>query len=221
MSIIMISQRLLVRGAKAVTGDRHPLPFLSAAHLAGAFAWNPQSTTGIDVRCRSYPWAAVAAVAAAGACFRLRLGHPPASCCLPPVAVRSSSSHPSGRGGVRGMATHAELHSQGCYIGEVHVVGAPSGPLTGLTAVVKDCFDVAGHRTSNGSPAWLETHPPAQRNAAAVQVGGRGWRPPAARMRPVVGHHSPPAPANGLRPRACHAGAAGRWGDHNWNECHG
>lgn len=30
-----------------------------------------------------------------------------------------------------------ERRSQGCYIGDVHVQGAPSGPLYGLTAVVK------------------------------------------------------------------------------------
>ena len=60
--------------------------------------------------------------------------------------------------------------SEGCYLGDVRVVGAEKGPLAGLTAVVKDSFDIAGHRTSNGSPAWLESHPPAERHAAAVQV---------------------------------------------------
>ena len=58
-------------------------------------------------------------------------------------------------------------------MGDVLVQGAPTGPLHGLTAVVKDSYDTAGHRTSNGSPAWLDSHPPAERNAAAVQVGGR------------------------------------------------
>ncbi|PSC68633.1 amidase [Micractinium conductrix] len=60
--------------------------------------------------------------------------------------------------------------SEGCYLGDVRVVGAEKGPLAGLTAVVKDSFDIAGHRTSNGSPAWLESHPPAERHAAAVQL---------------------------------------------------
>lgn len=70
------------------------------------------------------------------------------------------------------MATHAgQRRSDSCYIGDVHLAATRSGALNGLTAVVKDCFDVAGHRTSNGSPAWLETHPPAKHNAAAVQVG--------------------------------------------------
>jgi len=49
------------------------------------------------------------------------------------------------------------------------VKGAATGPLAGLTAAVKDMYDIAGTRTGNGSPAWLETHQPATKNAAAVQ----------------------------------------------------
>lgn len=64
----------------------------------------------------------------------------------------------------------ASLRAKDAYIGEVHVEGAPQGPLKGLTAVVKDCFAVAGTHTSNGSPAWLATHPRAERHAAAVQA---------------------------------------------------
>ncbi|KAL4444694.1 hypothetical protein ABPG77_002511 [Micractinium sp. CCAP 211/92] len=59
---------------------------------------------------------------------------------------------------------------QGAYIGDVQVSGASTGPLQGLTAVVKDCFDVKGHCTGNGSPAWLASHPPADKYAAAVQA---------------------------------------------------
>ena len=29
------------------------------------------------------------------------------------------------------------------------------GPLTGLTAAVKDMYDIAGERTGGGSPEWL------------------------------------------------------------------
>lgn len=47
----------------------------------------------------------------------------------------------------------------------------PARCTQGLTAVVKDCFAVAGTHCSNGSPAWLATHPAAERHAAAVQVG--------------------------------------------------
>src|SRR6185437_8548518 len=44
-----------------------------------------------------------------------------------------------------------------------------AGPLAGLTAAVKDMYDITGTVTGNGSPAWLETHQPATKNAAAVQ----------------------------------------------------
>ena len=47
--------------------------------------------------------------------------------------------------------------------------GAPDGPLRGLTFAVKDVFDIAGHRTGNGNPVWLETHPPADATASAVE----------------------------------------------------
>jgi len=53
----------------------------------------------------------------------------------------------------------------------IHVAlgGAPDGPLRGLTMAVKDVFDIAGHRTGNGNPVWLESHTPAARTASAVQ----------------------------------------------------
>ncbi len=47
--------------------------------------------------------------------------------------------------------------------------GAPGGPLFGLTAVVKDMYDIAGHRTGGGSPDWLAAQKPAARHAAAVE----------------------------------------------------
>lgn len=50
--------------------------------------------------------------------------------------------------------------------GPVH--GTTSGPLTGLTAVVKDMYDIAGTRTGGGNPEWLERQQPATRNAAVV-----------------------------------------------------
>jgi amidase len=48
-------------------------------------------------------------------------------------------------------------------------VGASEGPLAGLTAAVKDMYDIAGHRTGGGSPDWLNAHPPAASTAAAVR----------------------------------------------------
>jgi amidase len=49
------------------------------------------------------------------------------------------------------------------------VVGAPTGPLAGLTAAVKDMYDIAGYRTGNGNPTWLASHPAAVKNAGVVQ----------------------------------------------------
>jgi amidase len=49
------------------------------------------------------------------------------------------------------------------------VRGATSGPLAGLTAVVKDMYDIAGTRTGGGNPEWLEKQQPAARNAAVVE----------------------------------------------------
>jgi amidase len=46
---------------------------------------------------------------------------------------------------------------------------ASSGPLAGLTAVIKDMYDIEGERTGGGSPEWLLGHPPAKTNAACVQ----------------------------------------------------
>jgi amidase len=49
------------------------------------------------------------------------------------------------------------------------VRGAPDGPLAGLTATVKDMYDIAGARTGGGSPDWLAAQQPAVRTAHAVQ----------------------------------------------------
>lgn len=49
------------------------------------------------------------------------------------------------------------------------ITGAKSGPLAGLTAAVKDMYNIAGYRTGGGSPEWLEAHSPATSNAGAVQ----------------------------------------------------
>jgi amidase len=51
---------------------------------------------------------------------------------------------------------------------EAPIRGSASGPLAGLTAVVKDMYDIAGTLTGAGNPTWLATQEPARRNAAAV-----------------------------------------------------
>jgi amidase len=55
-----------------------------------------------------------------------------------------------------------------CHYDDVALDGNAAGPLLGCTFAVKDVFDIAGHRTGNGHPRWLETHPPARRTASAV-----------------------------------------------------
>src|SRR5215475_3214254 len=48
------------------------------------------------------------------------------------------------------------------------IKGAASGPLAGLTAVIKDMYDIAGERTGGGNPEWLAAQKPAARHADAV-----------------------------------------------------
>ncbi len=47
--------------------------------------------------------------------------------------------------------------------------GSATGPLAGLTAAVKDMYDIVGTRTGAGNPTWLATHEPARRNAVVVE----------------------------------------------------
>ena len=48
------------------------------------------------------------------------------------------------------------------------IKGSASGPLAGLTAAVKDLYDIAGCRTGGGNPEWLAAHEPARAHAASV-----------------------------------------------------
>ncbi|MGA9457448.1 MAG: amidase, partial [Pseudolabrys sp.] len=52
---------------------------------------------------------------------------------------------------------------------EAPVRGAETGPLEGLTAVVKDMYDIAGTRTGGGNPEWLAAQKPATQHAAVVE----------------------------------------------------
>ena len=49
------------------------------------------------------------------------------------------------------------------------VEGAAAGPLAGLSAVVKDMYDIAGERMGCGNPDWLASHAPATRHCPPVQ----------------------------------------------------
>src|SRR5579864_9796958 len=47
--------------------------------------------------------------------------------------------------------------------------GASSGPLAGLTAAVKDMYDIASECTGGGNPTWLAAQEPARSTATAVR----------------------------------------------------
>ena len=49
------------------------------------------------------------------------------------------------------------------------IKGTASGPLAGLTGVIKDLYDIVGTRTGGGNPDWLAAQKPAAKHAAAVQ----------------------------------------------------
>jgi len=49
------------------------------------------------------------------------------------------------------------------------LTGATSGPLAGLSAAVKDMYDVTGYTAGCGNQTWLDTHRPAEKNATVVQ----------------------------------------------------
>ncbi len=48
--------------------------------------------------------------------------------------------------------------------------GAESGPLAGLTAVVKDMYAIKGERTGGGNPDWLAQAQPATAHCPVVQT---------------------------------------------------
>jgi amidase len=51
----------------------------------------------------------------------------------------------------------------------VEIAGRAGGPLSGFTFAAKDIFAVAGQSACCGNPDWLESHPPADVTAPAVQ----------------------------------------------------
>jgi amidase len=56
-----------------------------------------------------------------------------------------------------------------CGYEDLTLEGSKTGPLARFSFAVKDVFDVAGHRTGNGHPLWLETHLPAEQTASTVR----------------------------------------------------
>lgn len=68
------------------------------------------------------------------------------------------------------MKTIVDTVGAFCPGGLFTLQGSAEGPLHGLNFGAKDLYDVVGHRTGAGNPTWLADHPPAIRNAAAVQT---------------------------------------------------
>lgn len=54
--------------------------------------------------------------------------------------------------------------------GKFTIEGKSGGPLSGLTASVKDLYDIAGHSTGAGNPQWLESHPVPNEHAEVVKL---------------------------------------------------
>jgi amidase len=49
------------------------------------------------------------------------------------------------------------------------IAGATNGPLAGLSAAVKDMYDITGYVAGCGNPTWLENYAPATKMAGAVR----------------------------------------------------
>ena len=83
-----------------------------------------------------------------------------------------AAPHPAFSGSCRRMSQHRLLTDDlNAFASlDVHVPGAPDGPLSGLTFAAKDIFDVAGHVTGGGNPDWERTHGPAECTAPTVQM---------------------------------------------------
>ena len=60
--------------------------------------------------------------------------------------------------------------SVNAFIETFTLQGAASGPLSGLTAGIKDLYDIQGHVTGCGSPDWAAASSPAAQTAPAVQA---------------------------------------------------
>ncbi|MGC2433627.1 MAG: amidase family protein, partial [Desulfobaccales bacterium] len=67
------------------------------------------------------------------------------------------------------------IQESGAFVEIVKLPATAPGPLDGLRFAVKDIIDLAGHRTSCGSPDWAKSHPRAAANAICVdQLLGAG-----------------------------------------------
>ncbi|MDK3017844.1 amidase family protein [Pseudodonghicola flavimaris] len=72
------------------------------------------------------------------------------------------------RGISSGMTVNLSPDPFGALVERFDLPAVKPGPLSGLRFTVKDNIDIAGHRTSYGSPAWRESHPAPVQNALCV-----------------------------------------------------
>jgi len=66
------------------------------------------------------------------------------------------------------MSRPASADLSGSLVERLNLVPQGRGPLDGMTFTVKDNIDIAGYRTSYGSPAWRDTHLAPVHNAVCV-----------------------------------------------------
>ena len=66
------------------------------------------------------------------------------------------------------MPQSSPVDPSGSLVARLDLPALGTGPLDGLTFTVKDNIDIAGHRTSYGSPAWRDAHPAPTYNALCV-----------------------------------------------------
>lgn len=75
------------------------------------------------------------------------------------------------------MSTQIQTDPSGSLVERICLMPTASGTLDGLSFTVKDNIDIAGRKTSYGSPAWRDSHSAPKHNALCVDqllaAGGR------------------------------------------------
>ncbi|MEZ5781410.1 MAG: amidase family protein [Rhizobiaceae bacterium] len=72
---------------------------------------------------------------------------------------------------------HPPTNQSGALVEQLELAPVRNGSLDGLSFTVKDNIDLAGYKTSYGSPAWRDAHPTPVHNALCVdQLLGAGAR---------------------------------------------
>jgi len=75
------------------------------------------------------------------------------------------------------MPHNSPSDPSGCFIERLNLSPVGTGVLDGTTFTVKDNIDIAGYKTSYGSPAWRDAHPAPKYNALCVdQMSAAGAR---------------------------------------------